>query len=119
MTLWFYVKTTDNPKIVGDFVCANNVYEDQHPQGKYSWIMQQLQGEKDTWQIMGKYEQISDLTVIALVYRTGDSVVLGEINDDLVPNFMDPLLEKYGFNNLKWLQAITKQKATNRWPIAP
>jgi hypothetical protein len=28
MTLWFFVKTTDNPKIVGDAVCAYNVFED-------------------------------------------------------------------------------------------
>jgi hypothetical protein len=42
------------------------------------------------------------------VYRVGDAVVLGEVNNDFVPNFMDPLLEKYGFDNVKCIVSITK-----------
>lgn len=103
VTMYFYVKTRDSPKVVGDVVCAYNVFEDQHPRGRYSWIMEQGKGEEEYWQIRGKYEGLKDLTNVALLYRTGDTVVLGEIDDDLVPNFMDPLTEKYGFDNLKWI----------------
>jgi len=109
MTMWFYVKTAHDPKIVGDAVCANNVFEDAHPKGKYSWIMQKGKGEEEYWQIMGKYEDLKELNNVALVYRAGDTVVLGEIGDDLVPNFMDPLLEKYGFDNIKWVTATPKR----------
>lgn len=109
MTIWFYVKTNDNPKTVGDTVCAFNIFEDPHPKGKYSWIMEEGKGEEEYWQIKAKYEDLKELTNVALVYRTGDTVVLGEVNDDLVPNFLDPLFEKYGFDNIRW--AITTPKS--------
>ena len=60
--------------------------------------------QEEYWQIIGKYEGLKgELATIALVYRAGDTVVLGEADDDLVPNFLDPLLEKYGFDNIKWI----------------
>ncbi len=107
MTLWFYVKTSDTPKQVGDIVCAYNVFEDSHPKGKYTWIMQQGKGPEEYWQIMGKYEDMKDMTNVALVYRAGDTLVFAEVNDGLVPNFMDPLLEKYGFDNLMCINTST------------
>lgn len=109
MTIWFYVKTNDAPEVVGDLVCAYNVFEDSHPKGKYSWVMEKGEGEDEYWQIMGKYEAIGELTTVALVYKNGDTVVLGEVNDNLVPNFLDPLLKKYGFDNLKWIVATPKR----------
>ncbi len=109
MTMWFYVKTNDDPKIVGDIVCAYNIFEDQHPKGKYSWIMQEGKRPEEYWQIMSKYEEVKELTNVALIYRAGNTVVLGEVNDDFVPNFMDPLLEKYGFDNIKFIVATPKR----------
>jgi hypothetical protein len=107
--MWFYVKTTDSPQSVGDAVCASNVFEDAHPKGKYSWVMERGKGEEEYWQIKGKYEDLKELTTVALVYRAGDTVVLGEVSDDLVPNFMDPLVEKYGFDSIKWIVAAPKR----------
>jgi len=108
MTMWFYVKTAQDPKTVGEVVCAYNVFEDAHPKGKYSWIMERGKDEEEYWQIMGKYEDLKELNNVALVQRAGDSVVLGEVNDDLVPNFMNPLLEKYGFDNIKCVVAAKR-----------
>jgi hypothetical protein len=107
--MWFYLKTTDNPKTVGDVVCAYNVFEDPHPKGKYSWIMEPGKGAEEYWQIRGKYEDLKDLTSVALVYRSGDTVVLGEVDDAFVPNFMDPLTKKYGFDNIKCIVATKKE----------
>lgn len=110
MTMWFCVKTTDTPKRVGDVVCAFNVFEDKHPKGKYSWVTEQGKGSEDEyWQIKSKYEELKELTNVALVYKTGDTVVLAEVDDNFVPNFLDPLLEKYGFDNIKWVVANSKQ----------
>jgi hypothetical protein len=106
--MWFYVKTAQDPKTVGEVVCAYNVFEDAHPKGKYSWIMERGKDEEEYWQIMGKYEDLKELNNVALVQRAGDSVVLGEVNDDLVPNFMNPLLEKYGFDNIKCVVAAKR-----------
>ena len=71
--------------------------------------MQEGKPPEEYWQIMGKYEDLKELTNVALIYKSGDAVVLGEVNDDFVPNFMDPLLEKYGFDNVKFIVAITKR----------
>ena len=109
MTIWFYVKTSDSPKVAGEIVCAFNIFQDAHPKGKYSWIMEQGKGEEEYWQIRGKYEDLKDLTNIALVYRTGDTIVFGEVEDNFIPNFLDPLIEKYGFDNIKWITTTPTQ----------
>ena len=103
MTLWFYVKTPEDPKLVGDIVCAFNYTEGKHTQDKYSWIMQVGRDEPGYWEIRGKYAGLKDLTEVAIVYRIGDTVVLSEIDDALAPNFADPLITKYGFDNVRWL----------------
>jgi hypothetical protein len=109
MTIWFYVKTSDSPKVAGEIVCAFNIFQDAHPKGKYSWIMEQGKGEEEYWEIRGKYEDLKDLTNVALVYRTGDVIVFGEVEDNFIPNFLDPLLEKYGFDNVKWITVTPTQ----------
>jgi hypothetical protein len=103
MTIWFYVKTTDEPKGVGDIVCAANFTQGKHPEDKYSWIIEVGRDEPGYWEIKAKYEPLKDLPVIGIVYRIGDAVVLSEIDDDLAPNFIDPLITKYGFDNVKWI----------------
>jgi hypothetical protein len=105
MTITFYVKTSDNPQVVGQTVCDFNYYQGEHPEDKYLWIIE-LGKDKDEgeyWEIKGKYAPLKDLTLIALTYRAGDTVVLSDIDDDLAVNFLEPLLEKYGFDSLKWI----------------
>jgi hypothetical protein len=103
MTIWFYVKTSASPKSVGEVVCSFNFYQGEHPEDKYSWIMEKGKAEEEYWEIKGKYDPLKDLASIGIAYRIGDTVVLSEIDDDLAPNFLDPLIEKYGFDNVKWI----------------
>jgi hypothetical protein len=104
MTTWFYVKTTDNPKTVADTVCAYNYATGEHPEDKYTWQTEQKNDESgEYWEIKSKYSLLKDTVTIGVAYRTGDTVVLSEIDDELAPNFLDPLLEKYGFDNIKWI----------------
>jgi hypothetical protein len=105
MTIWFYVKTSDTPKTVAETVGKFNFYQGEHPEDKYSWITEAGKGEGEYWEIKGKYDPLKDLALIALAYRTGDTVVLAEVDDSLATNFLDPLLEKYGFDNVKWIVA--------------
>ena len=110
MTIWFYIKTTQDPKTVADIVCDFNYYQGEHPEDKYSWVTEpQKNGAEEYWEIKGKYAPLKDLTLIGLAYRAGDTVVLGEVIDDLAENFLDPLLEKYGFDNIKWIIVPNKQ----------
>jgi hypothetical protein len=71
--------------------------------------MEQGKGEEEYWQIKSKYEGLKDFANVALVYRTGDTVVLSEVEYKFVPNFLDPLLEKYGFDNIKWIVSTPKR----------
>jgi len=104
LTLWFYVKTNDDPKTVAEIVCNFNYSEGKHPDDKYSWILEPGKDEPGYWEIKGKYARLKDLTEIGIVYRIGDTVVFAEIDDDdLAPDFIDPLVTKYGFDNVKWL----------------
>ena len=105
MTIWFYVKTLDDPKSVGDTVCNFNFIQGEHPEDKYSYVMEEKKGESEYWEIKSKYASRKVLVPVAMVYRVGDTVVVSEVADDLAPNFIDPLLEKYGFDNLKWIVA--------------
>ncbi len=107
MTIWFYVKTKDDPQVVGQVVCDFNFTQGAHPEDKYSWILQAGRDEPGYWEIKGKYAPLKDLSAIAIVYRIGDTVVLSEIDDGLTPNFIDPLITKYGFDNVKWIVAVT------------
>ena len=106
MTITFLVKTSDKPQVVGQTVCDFNFYQGEHPEDKYSWVIQlgkNVKEDGEYWEIEGKYAPLKDLTLIALVFRSGDTVLLTEIDDSLVANFLEPLLEKYGFDNLKWI----------------
>jgi hypothetical protein len=106
MTLWFYVKTLEDPKTVGETVCAANSIMGEHPGDVYSWILQEGRDEPGYWEIRGKYAKLRDLTEVAIVYRIGDTVVLSEVDDAFVPNFLDPLITRYGFDNVKWISVI-------------
>jgi len=109
MTLWFYVKTNDDPKVVGDVVCDFNFTQGEHPEDQYSWIMVVGKDEPGYWEIKGKYAALKTLSEICDVYRIGDTVVFSEIDDDLAPDFLDPLITKYGFDNVKWI-VVPKEK---------
>ncbi len=107
MTIWFYVKTADEPKTVGENVCKFNFIQGLHPEDKYYWVIEEGKDEPGYWEIKGKYAPLKDVSVIGIAYRIGDTVVLSEIDDALVPNFLDPLIENYGFDNVKWIVAPT------------
>jgi len=109
MTIWFYVKTADDPKKVAEIVGKFNFYKGEHPEDEYSWVAEKGKGEGEYWEIKGKYAPLKDQTLIALTYRVGDSVVLSEVEDNLAPNFLDPLFEKYGFDRVKWIVVPPKK----------
>ena len=103
MTIWFYVKTNNSPTSVGQVICDFNFIQGEHPEDQYSYIMEKGKGETEYWEIKSKYADRKEMPLVALVYRAGDTVVVSEVADDLAPNFIDPLLEKYGFENVKWI----------------
>ena len=104
MTIWFYVKTDDSPKTVGDVVCRFNYVRGEHPEDEYTWIMEERKEDDEVyWEIKSKYKELKELVLVGWAYKAGDTVVLAEIEDEFVANFLDPLLEKYGFDNLKWI----------------
>jgi hypothetical protein len=110
MTIWFCVKTEQIPDQVAQVVCAFNTFDEgEMPNGKCTWYSQKGEGVEEYWQIMSKYEKQKEVSCVALVYREGDTVVLGEVADEVLPNFLAPLLAKYGFDLVKWIVANPKR----------
>jgi len=46
---------------------------------------------------------LKDLASVGFAYRKGDTVVISDVDDGFASNFLDPLIEKYGFDNVKWI----------------
>jgi hypothetical protein len=109
MTIWFCVKTTQTPNTVAEVVCAFNTFEEETSKGKCVWIIEKGKGIEEYWQILSKYEHQKELRCVALVYQKGDTVILGEVADEVLPNFLAPLLARYGFDNVKWIVANPKR----------
>jgi hypothetical protein len=92
-----YCKTVDNPKNVADCVCKYNfseensetksrVINDESEDG--CWIIQNCNPQNET---------------SAMIYRIGPEIVCIEIDDNCASNVIEPLMKKYGFDNVKWL----------------
>ena len=64
-------------------------------------------GPNTAWVFIEREKEVS---CVALVYREGDTVVLGEVADEVLPNFLAPLLAKYGFDLVKWIVANPKRQ---------
>ncbi len=109
MTIWFCVKTAQTPNTVAEVVRAFNTFEEETSNDKCVWIIQKGKGIEEYWQILSKYEHQKDFSSVALVYQEGDTVVLGEVADEVLPNFLAPLLARYGFDNVKWIVANPKR----------
>ncbi|NLE03211.1 MAG: hypothetical protein GX638_00210 [Crenarchaeota archaeon] len=108
MTIWFCVKTDMAVDGVAQVVVDFNTFDEVTAKGRCVWSIQKGKGVEEYWQITSKYEQEPTASCVALVYREGDTVVLGEVADEILPNFMAPLLTKYGFDNVKWIVANPK-----------
>ena len=109
MTIWFCVKTTQTPNTVAEVVRAFNTFDEETSSGKYVWFIEKGKGIEEYWQIQSKYEHQKNASCVALVYQERDTVVLGEVADEVLPNFLAPLLAKNGFDNVKWIVANPKR----------
>ena len=91
-----YCKTVDDPKEVAGYVCKSNISE-ENSETKSRVINDGT--EDDCWIIEREY---SDETS-AMIYRIGSEVVVIEIDENCASNVIEPLIKKYGFDNVKWL----------------
>jgi hypothetical protein len=90
--MFIYCRTEDSLKTVGEAICrANFVEEDEHfwkvnDEGEFFTIETNL---KDT--------------CVAVIYRIGSFVVGVEVDDNCACKIIEPLIEIYGFEKVKWL----------------
>ncbi len=94
--IWIYCKTVDDPKTVGEFICKANAPQEEDE--RRSWVIQD-ENESGTYTIGVACRD----STAAMVYRIGHSVVVIEVDANCAPNVIEPLIEKYGFDNVKWL----------------
>lgn len=90
--MFVYCCTKDSPKIVGEAFCRANFVEG----GEHSWKVND-EGELCTVEIYSKAH------CVAVVYLVANSVVGVEIDDDCASKVIEPLIEIYGFDKVKWL----------------
>ena len=87
MKIWFCTKTDDPLDTVAKVITAFNNVDEQTPKGKWTWSIEKGTGPEEYWKINSKFEVEKDASCVALVYREGDTVVLGEVPDEVLPNF--------------------------------
>ena len=95
--VWVYCKTGDDPKIVADYVCRVN-FGEYTSENKAQIIKDE--NEESCWIMQSK--SINETS--AIIYRIGSEIVAIETDEDCAANIIEPLMKKYGFNKVKWLQ---------------
>ena len=95
--VWVYCKTGDDPKIVGDYVCKSNFGQDSENK---SQVINEDENEDDCWLIQSEHPNSE---TSAMIYRIGSEIVVIEMDDNCASNVIEPLMKKYGFDNVKWL----------------
>ena len=94
--IWIYCKTFDDPKVVGDYVCKSNFGQENSE--NTSQVMKD-ESEDDCWII--ESDQRNETS--AMIYRISNEIIVIEIDENCVSNVIEPLMKKYGFDNVKWL----------------
>jgi hypothetical protein len=91
-----YCKTVDDPKEVVGYVCKSN-FGEKNSETKSRVINDG--SEDDCWII----ETDRQNETSAMIYRISHEIVVIEIDDNCASNVIEPLMKKYGFDNIKWL----------------
>jgi len=92
--VFIYCKTTDDLKQVGQMLCReNSVICKDH----YAWKINE--SDDDCWAIQTN----CNLSTAGMLSRVRTDVVCIEVDEDCAPKIIEPLIKKYGFNNVKWL----------------
>lgn len=90
--MFIYCSTKDSAKTVGELICRATSVENN----KISWL---VKDEDDSCVI----EATCNGHCVAVVYYVGASVVGIEIDDNCASKVVEPLIENYGFEKVKWL----------------
>jgi len=94
--IWIYCKTTDEPKEVTDYVCKSNFDEESSETKSRS----NNDGSEDQCWII-ETDHCNETS--AMIYQIGHEIIVIEIDDNGAFNVIEPLMKKYGFDNIKWL----------------
>jgi len=92
--MFVYCNINDSPRIVGEAVCKANSIKGS----KSSWIISD-DGDFCSIQTNSKDQ------CVGVIYCVSDSVIGIEIDDECASKIIEPLLELYGFEKVKWFTA--------------
>ncbi|PVX23497.1 MAG: hypothetical protein CW716_12100 [Candidatus Bathyarchaeum sp.] len=93
--VFIYCRTSDDLKQVGQFLCRANSVTGNNSDN--SWVVNE--SDDDCWVIA----TTCNLSTAGMLSRVRDDVICIEVDDDCAPKVIEPLIKKYGFDNLKWL----------------
>jgi len=90
-----YCKTSDNLKQVANFLCTANSAQNKNSDSSWATV----QSEDDCWAI----ETNCNKDTAAMIYKISDNIFCIEVDDNCAQKVIEPLMKKYGFENIKWL----------------
>ncbi|MCW4014906.1 MAG: hypothetical protein NWF06_00900 [Candidatus Bathyarchaeota archaeon] len=93
--VFIYCKTADGLKQVGQLICTENLVA-----GKDDYAWEICESDDDCYAIQTSCNKAA----AAMLSRVSDDVVCIETDDNCAQKIVEPLVKKYGFNNVKWLQ---------------
>jgi hypothetical protein len=92
--VYIYCKTTDGLKQVGQLICSENsvTEKDQH-----TWKTEE--SDDNSYAI----QTSCNTSTAAILSQVSNNVICIETDDNCAPKIVEPLIKKYGFNQVKWL----------------
>jgi len=94
MPVTFFVKAETDPKEVGECILEHNIDPDTD---KPFWVMKR---ENDEWSV---YSRENELVPIYTICKRATFIMVEAVDDIIALNVAEPLLKKYGFDSVKWL----------------
>jgi len=92
--VFIYCKTSDDLKQVGQLICTENTVtgKDDH-----SWRTEE--SDDDCYAIHTSCNK----NTAAIMSQISNNVICIETDDNCATKIIEPLIKKYGFNQVKWL----------------
>lgn len=92
--VFIYCKTTDDLKQVGQVICTENSVT-----GRDDFIWKTEESDDDCYAI----QTSCNTSTAAILSQVSNNVICIETDDNCAPKIIEPLIKKYGFNQVKWL----------------
>ena len=93
--VFIYCETTDDLKQVGELICSENSVSGK--EDNYAWKTEE--SDDNSYAI----QTSCNTSTAAILSQVSNNVICIETDENCAPKIIEPLIKKYGFNQVKWL----------------